>query len=186
MIHLDIDKLTASLGAVIKAEIINDPERRSEMRDILMEWVDDIDRRNREDRANLPVQYAWGWPDRETVHGSFDTVESAIADARQVAEGTDIGMKTVWVGPIEHFEINAKSIGDTVVEQLECDAFDFAGEYADSWPFLDAEQIEGLGNVIIGEINAVADNDPSFWRVTYEKGTIYNLKTGEKADITDL
>lgn len=186
MIHLDIDKLTASLGAVIKAEIINDPERRSEMRDILMEWVDDIDRRNREDRANLPVQYAWGWPNRETVHGEFDTVELAIADARENAKNNDMAMKTVWVGPIERFEINAKSIGDTVAEQIDNDTSDFAGEYVDGWPFLDAEQIEGLGNVIIGEINAMTGCDPSFWRVSYEKGTIYRLLTGEKADITDL
>lgn len=186
MIHLDYNKLTASLDALLKTELINDPNFRATVRNDLMDMVDEIDRINREDRANAPVQYAWGWPNRHTVHGEFDTVELAIADARQVAKDNDIGMKTVWVGPIERFEISAKSIGDTVVEQIECDAFDFAGEYADGWPFLNSEQIEGLGNVIIGEINAVADNDPRFWSVSYDKGTIYNLTTGEIATVEDL
>lgn len=186
MIHLDIDKLAASLGAVIKADIINDPERRSEMRDTLMEWVDEIDHRNREDRAKLPVQFAWGWPNSETVYGEFDTVELAIADAREVAKVNGMAMKTAWVGPIERYEIDAKNIGETVVEQIDCDTSDFAGEYCDGWPFLNSEQIEGLGNLIAGEINAIAACDPSFWRVTYENGTVYNLLTGEKADITDL
>jgi len=109
------------------------------------------------------MEYSYS-TNEENYIGNFDSPESAAAEAFY----DDEDLQSVWVGenikrPTEFFVL-----GNHIIESIQEQAYEEAGEYAESWlENLPKEKISELEKVIADWIDA--NDPPHFWTVTNVK-----------------
>lgn len=121
-------------------------------------------------------QYAWSFVADSNDYNRKDTVEECLKEARKDNFRNE---KVVYIGEV--VEYDAEIDTEEVIESTSWDAYEFAGEIAESWlTHIPAEQTSELDK----ELNEIFKNwlkkhklEPSFYKVDEIKK--YNLETGK-------
>lgn len=91
-------------------------------------------------------EYSWS-KDGELYHGRFDSIAEAIGDYLNTYG--DDAEEAVHVGEVRLYERGSPaSLADDVIEQMNCQACDESGEWAEHWPDLPKDKREQLGLMI--------------------------------------
>ncbi len=116
-------------------------------------------------------KYTWEASENEELwrHDTFDTIEDCIADARENYDYKN--GETVYIGETVPFSICVDA--ERVLENLEEEAYEFAGESADGWDACDykerdelIELQEQLTDVVINWIKKY-NREPQFYQINH-------------------
>lgn len=106
----------------------------------------------------LVGKYGWS-TDEEVFHGAFETREAALKEGREYTRED----RPVWTCKFEPLTIECRAI--SVLEQVQEDAQEDAGEAAEGWPYLNENEVKELQEILTRELNGFlkkTDNMPSF------------------------
>ena len=114
-------------------------------------------------------QYTWETnPTLETWRNStFDTIKECLAEAKREHGANDDN--TVYVGECVPFKIEVSV--ESMLEQLQDDAFEFAGEAAEDWETYDCGKQSELDELSEQISNVVSDwlkkynREPHFYQI---------------------
>jgi len=112
----------------------------------------------------MSKQYAWS-TDEEMYHGKFDTVEEALAEAREhLIDGLDEdpGSYTVWVGEAKPIPTGRLVDAECIVERMQERAYEEVGEFGEDYlTTATAEQLKELEALVVAWADRV--EMPSFY-----------------------
>lgn len=117
--------------------------------------------------------------DEENYTGEFDSIDEAIEEARDEADGRDfvyVG-KAVRPDPLNFID------GQEVIERI-AEADEFCTEWGQGWPEANTEQIAELTEAFHAAFKAWMDKHnlhPTFWNV--ENAQKYNLANMDAAAV---
>ncbi|BAK75776.1 hypothetical protein NH8B_0944 [Pseudogulbenkiania sp. NH8B] len=125
--------------------------------------------------AESAKEYCWS-NNGEEYHGSFTSIDEALDDYLNTYDVDDAAH--VHIGEAKHYAPGSPvSLADDVLEQMNCQAADEAGEHADDWPHLPYDKLNELGQMIQ---DFVWQHDaPTFY--TVENTVLYDVSTRQPA-----
>lgn len=117
-------------------------------------------------------KFSWSFNDGDEIWcNSADTVDECKADARAAIEsGEEDESDTIYIGINESFTLCVDA--ESILEQIEEDASEFAGEIADDWDAFDYKtmksELEELSERLTDVVNAWLKKnkrEPNFYAV---------------------
>jgi len=110
-----------------------------------------------------PKKYAWS-TDGERFQGDFDSKEDCVEEARAMC---DTDEEFFYVGECDPFIPKINSIG--ILDQLGCDAVDFAGEAGEGWLYYISKQkrelLDSKLETVLSEWLSETGNKPTFFGI---------------------
>lgn len=116
--------------------------------------------------VDLEKEYTWSYSENDELwqHDTFDSIEDCIADAK---ENYGIGADdTIAVGIVEPYVVSVDA--ETILENLEENAYEECGDAAESWIDYKKELIDQLSNRLTECVNQwlkETGNEPHFYKI---------------------
>lgn len=104
-------------------------------------------------------KYSWSFDgDAEIWYESANSIEQCIAEAKaSIESGESAPVDTVYIG--ENCEFIPTVVAESILEQIEDDAFEFAGEIGGDWNAYDYKSMK----LELEELSATLSEDVRAW-----------------------
>lgn len=105
----------------------------------------------------LTKRYTWSFNEDAEIweNDCYDTVEECVQAARKENEQEKLGYEVVYVGETEPFRI--RCYAESILEQLEQDAYEQCGQVAEDWHTYNYEKDKDLLQLSDAITKVVAD-----------------------------